>query len=420
MIRALVFDWGNVLMRTIDVRPRSAWERRLGLPPEGLPRRFFGSQAWDRAQRGELSLDDVWEEVAEFLGVDSQALVALKRDFWAGDRLDERLLDLIGELREKGLRTALLSNHPANLPPLLNDLGLESLFDTVTISALEGVAKPDPAIYQRTLERLGVDAAEAVFVDDYGANVEAARSVGMAAIQFRGVLHLRRSLSAMGLPVQFSLPEPIAGVGALVFDWGGVLCPLSFHKNTHEWEKRLDLPQGAIPRALWGEEWKSLEIGAISSETYDDHVAQQLGLPDRKAVRRFYDQYYADDNLELPVVDAVRSLRERYPVALLTNAFPGHAEMACERYGFDPRAEFDLYVNSAEVGMAKPDPAIYRLVLDRLEVSPQRAIFVDDSVRNTDGARLLGIQTLVFTDTQSALENLAALLGHPISSAQGA
>jgi hypothetical protein len=51
-----------------------------------------------------------------------------------------------------------------------------------------------------------------------------------------------------------------------------------------------------------------------------------------------------------------------------------------------PRAEFDLYVNSAEVGLAKPDPAIYQLTLDRLGVRPEEAIFIDDHVRNTDAA----------------------------------
>ncbi len=64
MSRAVIFDWGGVLMRTMDIRPRMAWERRLGLPPGALADAFFGSPAWDRAQRGDASLDDVWAEVA--------------------------------------------------------------------------------------------------------------------------------------------------------------------------------------------------------------------------------------------------------------------------------------------------------------------------------------------------------------------
>jgi len=69
VIRAVIWDWGGVLMRTMDIRPRMAWERRLRLPPGTLADTFFGNPAWDRAQRGEGSVDDVWAEVADRLGV---------------------------------------------------------------------------------------------------------------------------------------------------------------------------------------------------------------------------------------------------------------------------------------------------------------------------------------------------------------
>ncbi|HHS98175.1 MAG TPA: HAD family phosphatase, partial [Chloroflexi bacterium] len=201
---------------------------------------------------------------------------------------------------------------------------------------------------------------------------------------------------------------------AVIFDWGGVFSPLSFFRRTEEWERRLGLPAGTLERVLWGREWKQLEIGALSQEAFDEHVARGLGLPDREAVRRFYAEYYADQQVEPRLVEAVRALRDQYRVALLTNAYPGHAEGVKERYGFDPRAEFDLYVNSAEVGIAKPDLAIYRYVLDRLGVRAGQAVFLDDLIRNTDAAALMGIHTVVFTDVETALEDLAALLNHPV------
>jgi len=414
MIRAFITDWGSVLMRTVDVRPRGAWERRLGLAPGDLADLFFRSGAWDRAQRGEATLDEVWADVARRLGLQDGEVAALKQDFWAGDRLDEELVALIRELRERGLRTALLSNHPSNLPDLLRRVGVEDVFDEVVVSALEGIAKPDPALYRRALERLGVAPEEAVFVDDQRANIEAARHLGIVSIRFRGVRHLRRALAAAGLPVEVPPLQPIANPRAVIFDWGGVFSPLTFFRRTAEWEQRLGLEEGTLERVLWGREWKLLEIGALSPEAFDEHVARGLGLPDRQAVHRFYQDYYAGVHLDQRVVEGVRALRRRYRVALLTNAFPGHAEGVAERYGFDPRAEFDLYVNSAEVGLAKPDPAIYRYTLDRLGVAPEETVFLDDLVRNTDAARLMGIHALVFTDAETALEDLAALLGHPV------
>lgn len=413
MIRALITDWGNVLMRTVDIRPRLAWEHRLGLSPGALADAFFGSELWEQAQRGQASVNDVWADVARRLNLNGADLSALRRDFWAGDRLDAELVALLQEVRALGLRTGLLSNHPANLRRLLDRQGLTNLFDAVVISAEEGLMKPDPAIYRLALDRLGLAPEEAAFVDDWRPNVEAARALGMTGIHFRDALHLRRALIAAGIPLRPPELRPIPGIRAVIFDWGGVLSPLDFLQRTSEWEARLGLSPGTLNVALWGEKWKLLEIGAISREEYDAHVARMLGI-DHEALRAFYREYFAADSLNPRIVAAIRALRGRYKVALLTNAFPEHAEVLRKRHGFDPRTEFDLYINSAEVGLSKPDPAIYRLTLDRLGVRPEEAIFIDDHLRNTDAARMLGMHTVLFTDAETALADLEALLGHPI------
>ncbi len=412
MTRAVIWDWGGVLMRTMDVRPRMAWERRLRLHPGGLADMVFGSPAWDRAQRGQASLDDVWAEVADRLGIGDTDLSALRRDFWAGDRADEELMEIIRELRRAGIRNGLLSNHTPEVRQRLGDL--ETLLDAVVISGEVGGTKPDPAIYQIALEQLGVAPEEAVFVDDWKPNVEAARQLGMVGVRFRGTVHLRRALTEAGLPVRPPDLRPLPGIRAVIWDWGGVLSPLDFLKRSPQWEARLGLPPGALDRALWGPEWKLLEVGAIPQEEYDAHLMRALGLPDRRAVQQFYREFYADDGLHPGVVAAIRNLRGRYRLALLTNAFPGHAESLRRRHSFDPRAEFDVYVNSAEVGLAKPDPAIYQLTLDRLGVRPEQAIFIDDHVRNTDAAQMLGMHTIVCADVETALADLAVLLGHPV------
>lgn len=260
MIRGFISDWGNVLMRTVDIRPRMAWERRLGLSPGALADAFFGSELWDQAQRGDASVNDVWADVAQRLNLDGMNLSVLRRDFWAGDRLDEELVALLREVRALGLKTGLLSNHPTNLRRLLARHELMALFDAVVISAEEGLMKPDPAIYRLILERLGLAPEEAVFVDDWRPNVEAAQALGMTGIHFRGTLHLRRALIAAGLPLRPPKLGPIPGIRAVIFDWGGVLSPLSFLQRAPEWESRLGLPEGTVNAALWGEKWKLLEI----------------------------------------------------------------------------------------------------------------------------------------------------------------
>jgi putative hydrolase of the HAD superfamily len=413
MIRALVCDWGGVLRRTFDVRPRMAWEARLGLPPRGLGDALFGA-VWEQAEIGQGSLAGVFAALARDLRLDDGQLAALQEEFWAGDRLDDELVALLRDLRRKGVRTALLSNHVTELAGWLTELGLDDLFDVVVISACEGVAKPDPAIYRRALERLGVAPAEAIFVDDWWPNVEAAREVGMGSVRFRGTLHLRRALAAAGLSVDAPPVQPTPGIRAVIFDWGGVLIPLNFARRGRLMDERLGLAPGTVDRVLWGADWRLLEIGAISLEAYDAHVADGLGLPDRAALRRFYDEYYADDPLVPQVVAAVRSLRGRYEVGMITNAWPDHVERTRAQYDFDLRAEFDVYINSAEVGLAKPDPAIYQLALERLGVRPEEAVFLDDNLPNVDAARMLGMQGIVVTEPDVALADLAGVLGEDL------
>lgn len=414
MTRAVVFDWGGVLMRTVDIRPRLAWEHRLGLAFTGLEDLFFRSSLWTQTQRGQASLEDVWTEVGTELGLDSQDLTALSRDFWAGDQLDQEMVSLIKELRTEGVRVALLSNFASDLQQMLTDLGLDDLFEVVFISGLEGAMKPDPAVYQATLDRLGVPATEAIFVDDLQVNVEGAKQVGMTGIRFRGTRHLRRALVDSGLPLDALPPTSVPAVRAIIFDWGGVISPMTFARYTEEWETQLGLAPGTLHQVMWGLKWKDLEVGAIPQQAYDDHVAQELGLPDQEAVHQFYDGYFGKDYLDQKVVEAVRSLRDRYKAAMLTNAFAGHAKMMVDRYGYDPQAEFDVYVNSALVKLAKPDPAIYQLTLEQLDVAPAEAVFLDDQVRNIDAAQALGIHGVVFADSDSGLTELEGLLGHAI------
>jgi epoxide hydrolase-like predicted phosphatase len=97
-----------------------------------------------------------------------------------------RMLDAIRTIRARGLRTSALTNNwvgetGASRSGGLGELG--GLFDVIVESAVEGLRKPDPRIYALTLERLGVSAPEAVFLDDIGSNLKPARAMGMTTIK---------------------------------------------------------------------------------------------------------------------------------------------------------------------------------------------------------------------------------------------
>ena len=414
-IRAVLFDYGGVLVRTVDPRPRQQLERRFDLQPGQVYDLVFGSPLWDDVQHGRTDGETFWRDVGERLGLNDEALRAFRRGFWGGDKLDEELLDVVRELRELGYKTAVLSNAPSSLAGYLEELDIVEAFDSVIISADEGVTKPAPEIFDRALDRVGVGASEAVFIDDTPVNVEAARRVGLHATRFRGLPPLRIWLRELGVALSEPEREPVPDPKAVIFDWGGVMEELPNEEDIAAWERRLATATGALPDILWGGTWQRLAVGATSAEDYVCHVVEQLGLPDRDAALDFLRAFYTSDRFHHGVMDAARALRERYKVAVLSNAFPAQVETIREQYGIDVHAEFDVYVNSAMVGMSKPDPGIYELTLERLAVAPSQAIFLDDTLRNVDAARELGLHAIQFVRPDVSLAVLEELLGHPIT-----
>jgi len=192
--RAIIFDWGGVLMRTEDYDPRITWDNRLGLEIGSVERTVHGIEEWTRVQRGEISLETYWQAVGQKLSLTPDQLHQLREDFYAGDRLDRDLLSLIGELRDAQVTTGLLSNNSPDLADTLEELAVAPLFTAIVISADIGIMKPDPAAYHAILKALDIAPQRAIFVDDSMVNVEGARAVGMAAIHFTPGMDLHSEL----------------------------------------------------------------------------------------------------------------------------------------------------------------------------------------------------------------------------------
>ncbi|MCP4540550.1 MAG: HAD family phosphatase [Chloroflexi bacterium] len=413
-ISTVIFDYGGVLGRTVDHTPRRSLEQRFDLGPDGVYKVVFDSPLWNEAQTGRISNDEFWTDIGQRLGLNMQESTEFRDTFWSGDKLDEELVALIRYLRDEGYHIALLSNAPDSAMQHIKELGIADIFDTIVISAIEGVMKPDAAIFELTLERIDIRADEAVFVDDFRENVAAARQAGLHAVRFRGLAPLRHQLRALGISVPDPVLPPLSDIQAIILDWGGVMEALPDDAGVFEWERRLAVKPGTLWRVLWGKVWRQLSSGTITEADYVARVSEQLGLPDAEAGRHFLEEFHGEDRFYPQMATVIRALQSRYQIALLSNASPGQAGRACEQYGFDIHVEFDVYVNSALVGLRKPDPAIFHLALEQLGVEPQQALFVDDMIYNVDIARELGIPTVQFVDPDTSLAEMEMLLGHSI------
>lgn len=198
MIKAIIFDIGGVLIRTEDHGYRRRWEEQLGLRRGEAEEIVFNSSMGQKAQRGEIGDEELWNWIGERLDLDAQ-LAAFRHDFWAGDVLDEDLVAFIRSLKPI-YQTAVISNATDALrDSLTNQHRIADAFDVIIGSAEEHIMKPDAAIYQRALDALGRKAEEAVFIDDFQRNVDAARNLGMSAIHFRPDVNIETELRNLGL-----------------------------------------------------------------------------------------------------------------------------------------------------------------------------------------------------------------------------
>lgn len=187
---------------------------------------------------------------------------------------------------------------------------------------------------------------------------------------------------------------------ALILDYGNVLS----HSQREDWFEAMATQVGAPPHAFRDAYWQHRQPydAGLPAAEYWRRVLETLGrssgaLEHRPAIDQLIEADVAswtDYREEMWVL--ARSFRVGGGrTAFLSNGVPEamariRAERPLERW-------FDVVVVSCEVGVAKPDPGIYKMCLSRLGVEPNRALFVDDRLENIDAAARLGIQTFHFT-----------------------
>lgn len=208
-IRSVIFDYGLVLSHR-DPGAHENLVRITGLDLDTFERIYWpGRPSYDLAQ---VDGPGYWKWFAHEAGLSFnqrqiEALVHNDVLMWAA--VNPAMVAWAGALEQAGIRTAILSNM---IPDLLQymrsspDFRWLSGFSQLTWSCELGMAKPDPAIYLYTCEKLGVAPGETLFLDDNPKNVRAAEALGIVGITFTSVKDLRKDLSRRG--VLQNVPQP--------------------------------------------------------------------------------------------------------------------------------------------------------------------------------------------------------------------
>lgn len=199
--RAVISDFGGVLTTPL-LHSFAAFQDKTGIPPEALGQAMQriaeaeGAHPLYELEKGNVTEDDFLRRLRSELAADlghEPEMHGFKEIYFNALEPNEDMIALMRRLRDGGLRMALLTNNVREWEPLWRPmLPVDEIFELVVDSAFVGMRKPDPEIYELTLERLRerdglaeLAPPECVFVDDIEVNVEAARALGIRAVHFR-------------------------------------------------------------------------------------------------------------------------------------------------------------------------------------------------------------------------------------------
>jgi len=208
-LRAVIFDYGKVLSALPDAEAHTALVLATGLDDATFEDHYWAHRhAYDS---GELNSHTYWEKIASEAGfLLNPALLdeLLAHDGRMWGNLNQPMVDWSQKLVESGIRVAVLSNMGDATRDYLvaQNPWLRNLHH-LTWSCELMTAKPDPAIYIHTLEKLKVSANEALFIDDIQRNIDGAKAVGIDGILFSTVPRLQQDLASRGLQGVIPFPE---------------------------------------------------------------------------------------------------------------------------------------------------------------------------------------------------------------------
>jgi putative hydrolase of the HAD superfamily len=178
------------------------------------------------------------------------------------------------------------------------------------------------------------------------------------------------------------------------------------NRRLFELETQFGLSKGYVFQcAFQPERLISAITGAVSHELWCRTVEQQLNVQtDASIAKALLEAWLASPfHLDLELIDGFKQRFPQADLVLVTNATTD-LPRSLESTGLTELV--DEVVNSSDIGVAKPDPAFYKVALERTQSSAAQALYIDDSLQNCEAARALGICAIHFRDRDTALHEL--------------
>lgn len=186
---------------------------------------------------------------------------------------------------------------------------------------------------------------------------------------------------------------PATSLRAVIFDFGGVLLDMRWDV-ARELDRTHGLPKSSVFETLYRcRAWDEIECGVGDPVAWTENAHRELERRAGRALPRLHDEWRRAQTTIAANIKLAQSLRSRYRCSILSNADISLRDRLKSELGLD--SYFDDIVVSAEVGMAKPRPEVFRLAADRLGLPPEACVFVDDWDKNVEAARAVGMQAVL-------------------------
>jgi putative hydrolase of the HAD superfamily len=196
-------------------------------------------------------------------------------------------------------------------------------------------------------------------------------------------------------------------IKAVFFDLGGVILRTEYQAPRQRLAERFGMDYEDIDKIVFGSDTATrASIGKIGEEEHWRNVMKTLKLP-ASEYERVREEFFAGDVIDHEILNFLRSIKPRVRTGLISNAWNGLRNYIM-REKFDNA--FHHMVISAEVGVAKPDPKIFHIALEQLQVQAKEAVFVDDFIENIVACEKVGMKGIHFKDPMLAIRQLKKML----------
>jgi putative hydrolase of the HAD superfamily len=205
-------------------------------------------------------------------------------------------------------------------------------------------------------------------------------------------------------------------IEAVIWDFGGVLTSSPFEAFAR-FETERGLPADIIRRTNannhWENAWAKFERAEVDTETFDQLFAMEsLALGAEVRGKDVLPLLSGDFRPEM--IEALKRVAAKFKTGCITNNLPANAIGSASGrslYIAEVMALFDHIIESAKIGLRKPDPRIYRMMVDALGVDPRGCVYLDDLGVNLKPARDMGMTTIKVVNAPQAIAELEAATG---------